>query len=138
MTEQEFNYNPIMYPMSVLGLVTGNILGDRTDYDWLPWLLYGVAILLLIIALLKHRTIVITENEIIIKELLKGQRTILKSEVVSYRTTMHYRKTPFTTWYFTLRNGNEIMLAHDYMQKEKELTEAVNEWCNPLTMDPSA
>ncbi|MEQ9231922.1 MAG: hypothetical protein RIF46_14665 [Cyclobacteriaceae bacterium] len=138
MEEQEFNYNPIMYPLSILGYVTGAILGDSSSFDWLPWLIYGVATLLLIVALLRHRTIVVNENEITIKELLKGERTILHSEVAHYRSTYEFRKSPYTTWYFTLKNGKEIVLSHDFMQKEQDLSAYVNAWCSTLIMEPSA
>ncbi len=138
MESQEFNYNPVMYPLAILGYVTGAILADSSSFDWLPWLIYAVATLLLVVALMRHRSIEINENEIVIKELLKGQRTILHSEVAYYRSTYEFRKSPYTTWYFTMKNGKEIILSHDFMQKEQELTACTNAWCSTLMMEPSA
>lgn len=139
MDEKEFHFNPILYPLGVLGLVTGNIVESKfTDISWLPWVIYGFAGLMLLVAVLKHRTIVISENAIVIKAMIKGELTILKSEVAHYRTTYEYRKAPFTTWYFTMKSGKEIILVHDYMRNEQQLTEAVNVWCSTLPNEPSA
>lgn len=139
MEERAFDYNPVMYPVSILGFVAGTIMRDKfTDLDWLPWVVYAFAGLMLLVALLRHRTIIVNAHEIRIKELIKGERIILKAEVKYYRTTYEYRKTPFTTWYFTMNSGHEVILSHDYMKNEKELTDTINTWCSTLPYEPNS
>ncbi len=139
MEEHEFEYNPIMYPVAILGLVTGNILDSKiTDIPWLPYVIYAFAGLMLLVALLRHRTITINPHEIRIKELIKGEKVIAKSQVEYYRTTYEFRKTPFTTWYFTMNSGEEIRVSHDYMKNEKAIQDTINKWCSTLPMEPSA
>ena len=139
MEEEEFNYNPLMYPIAVLGFITGNVIDSRfTDFPWLPWVIYAFAFLMLVAALIRHRTIFVNENEIRVKELIKGETVIPKKDVHYYRTTYDFRKTPFTTWYFIMKSGEEIIVTHDYMQGEKSIQDTINNWCSSLPVEPSA
>ncbi|WP_420316514.1 hypothetical protein [Ekhidna sp.] len=105
---------------------TALILRGRAELSTLIWILLAVGALMTVALVLSFTTVIISEEEIGIKNLKKSQ-VINKTDIVKQQRKTSFRKgLESIVWKLHLKNGNTVTISSDLFKEPDRLKESLN------------